>query len=272
VNDANLKPIVLIRGAGEMASGIAYRVHLNGYRVCLTEIPFPLAVSRANTFSDAVFDGEKSVCGVTAERVATIEEIESVWGKGRIPLVIDAETNIKKSLRQDVLVDATMAKKHTGTCIDDAPFVIGVGPGFYAGRDVHVVVETENSHGNLGNLIRQGEAEINTGIPVETGGATFDRVLWSPVAGVFKSDMRIGDPVKAGQIIGTVDSVPLVAKIGGKLRGIIRDGTAAPEGAKLIEIDSVNREEVFYLIRGKIWNVGEAVVEAIKQQLMHPVT
>jgi len=266
MNKTDFKPIVLVRGAGEMATGIAYRLHLQNYRVCLTEIPYPLAVSRANTFSDAVFDGQKSVCDVTAERVnPSVEEIERVWQKGNIPLVIDAEANIKKALRPDVFVDAIMAKKPAGTGINDAPFVIGIGPGFYAGKDVHIVVETDDSHGNLGKLIQHGEAEINTGIPVATGGATFDRVLWAPLAGIFKSDLRIGDSITKGQIVGMIGNVSLVAKSDGKLRGIIRDDTTVPEGAKLIEIDSVNREEVFYLIRGKIWNVGGAVIKAIKQ-------
>ena len=256
---------ILVRGAGEMATGIAYRLTVSGLRVCVTEIPNPLAVSRANTFSDAVFDGEKTVCGVTAVRVgALVNGIETVWQAGRIPLVIDPDAGIKTQLHPDVLVDAIMAKKKTGTTINDAPLVVGIGPGFYAGSDVHIVVETNDSRGNLGKLIYMGEAEQNTGVPVAVGGVTFERVLWAPEAGLFKSDLLIGDSVIKGQAVGEVNDVPLTAKISGKLRGIIRDGTTVPAGAKLIEIDSENPEEVFSLIRGKIWNVAGAVVNAIQ--------
>jgi len=257
---------ILIRGAGEMATGIAFRLAASGFPVCVTEVPNPLAVSRANTFSDAVFDGEKTVCGITAVRVAaSVKEIAAVWQKGNIPLVIDPDAAIRTLLRPDVLVDAIMAKKKTVTGIDYAPLVIGIGPGFYAGRDVHIVIETNDSQGNLGKVIFQGEAEKNTGVPVAVGGVTFDRVLWAPESGLFKSDLQIGDPVIEGQIVGKVNNILLTAKISGKLRGIIRDGTVVPLGAKLIEIDSINQESVFYPIRGKIWNVGGAVVEAIRQ-------
>jgi xanthine dehydrogenase accessory factor len=257
---------VLVRGAGEMATGIAFRLATSGCRVCVTEVPNPLAVSRANTFSDAVFDGEKTVCGVTAVRVAaSVTDIETVWQAGRVSLVIDPEAAIRTQLSPDVLVDAIMAKKKTSTIIDYAPLVIGIGPGFYAGRDVHIVIETNDSQGNLGKLIFQGEAEKNTGVPVAVRGITFDRVLWAPENGLFKSDLQIGDVVTEGQIVGKVNNISLMAKISGKLRGIIRDGTTVPSGAKLIEIDSVNSESVFYLIRGKIWNVGGAVVDAIQQ-------
>jgi xanthine dehydrogenase accessory factor len=259
------KPVVLIRGAGEMASGIAYQVHLNNYYICLTEIPNPLAVSRANSFSDAVFDGAKTVCGVTAERVpADIKEIECVWEKGNIPLVIDADAEVKALLHPDILIDAIMAKKPTGTGINDAPMVIGIGPGFYAGKDVHIVVETNNSKGNAGRLIYKGEAEKNTGIPVEVGGFKSERVIWAPGNGVFTTSMQIGDAVETGKILGTVNNIPLRAQINGKLRGFIRNGARITAGTKLIEIDPIYDTDVFSVIRGKIWTVSSRVVKAIR--------
>jgi len=258
-------PKVLIRGAGEMASGIAYQVHLNNYRVCLTEIPNPLTVSRANSFSDAVFDGTKTVCGVTAEKVsANLRNIEGTWEKGYIPLVIDADAEVKKLLHPDILIDAIMAKKPTGTSINDAPLVIGIGPGLHAGRDVHIVVETNDSNGNAGKLIYDGEAENNTGTPVEVGGFKTERVIWAPGDGVFTTGIQIGHSVKTGEIVGLVNDIPLRAQINGKLRGFIRNGTIVTTGVKLIEIDPIFDENVFGLIRSKIWTVSGAVVEAIK--------
>ena len=173
-------PRVLIRGAGEMASGIAYHAYINGCRVCLTEIDSPLAVSRANSFSDAVFEGVKIVCGVTAVKVGNyLREIEKSWSVGRIPLVVDTEANVKEILCPNVLIDATMTKVGTTTKITDAPLVIGIGPGFTAGKNVHIVIETNDRKGNAGKLILKGDAEENNRLPIETGGVTFERVLWA---------------------------------------------------------------------------------------------
>lgn len=259
------KTVVLIRGAGEMASGIAYQVYLNKYHVCVTEIPNPLTVSRANSFSDAVFDGTKSVCGATAERVPMhLRDIEGTWEKGYIPLVIDADADVRKLLRPHVLIDAIMAKKPTGTSINDAPLVIGIGPGFYAGKDVHVVVETNDSNGNAGKLIYEGEAEKNTGTPVNVGSFKTERVIWAPESGVFTTLMKIGDPVKAGDIIGLFNGTQLVAQINGRLRGFIHDGTVVSAGTKLIEIDPLYEADAFGLIRSKIWTVSEAVIKAMQ--------
>lgn len=173
--------IVLIKGGGEVASGIAHRLHRSHFRVCLTEIANPLAVSRGTAFSETVFDGVKTIMGVTAELVsASPEEIYRVWQQGNIPIVVDPEASIKEKIKPDILVDTIMTKRNIRTKITDAPLVIGVGPGFYAGRDVHIVVETNHSN-NLGKVILDGEAEENTGIPVAIGGLTKERVIWARV-------------------------------------------------------------------------------------------
>ena len=161
--------IVLIRGGGEVASGVAHRLHRSHFRVCLTEVSNPVAVARGVTFSEAIFNGVKTIMGVTAELTsATREEIRRVWQRGNIAIIVDLEALIRDKLKPDVLVDALMAKRNTGTGIADAPLVIGLGPGFYAGRDVHVVIETSHEQ-NLGRVITTGEAEKNTGAPVEIG-------------------------------------------------------------------------------------------------------
>lgn len=255
--------IVLIKGGGEVASGIAHRLHRSHFRVCLTELANPRAVSRGTTFSEAVFDGVKTIMGVKAELVpASPEEIYRVWQQGNIPIVIDPEASIKERIKPDVLVDAIVAKQNTGTKIIDAPLVIGLGPGFYAGRDVHIVVETNHSR-NLGRVILEGEAERNTGIPVAIGGLTKERVVWAPQAGIFTTNRVIGDSVVAHQIIGQVGDVPLEAPIGGMLRSLLRDGVRVSKGSKLIEIDPVNDRAICNFITDKMRKIGEGVVEAI---------
>jgi len=255
--------IVLIRGGGEVASGIAHRLHRSHFRVCLTEIANPLAVSRGTTFSEAVFDGVKTIEGVRGELVPTsLEEIHRVWRQGDIPIVIDPDVSIKHKLKPDVLVDATMAKRNTGTEITDAPLAIGMGLGFYAGRDVHIVVETNHSN-NLGRVILEGEAERNTGTPVAIGGLTKERVVWAPEAGVFTSNREIGDSVVAGEVVGWVGDQPLEAPVSGMLRGLIRSGLRVPKGTKLIEVDPVNDKAVCYVIRDKMRAIGGGVLEAI---------
>ena len=148
---------MLIRGAGEIASSIAYRLCRCHFKVCLTEIEKPQAVSRGAAFSEAVFDGAKTIMEVTAELVPpSLDEVYNAWKRGNIPLVINPYASIKDKLKPDVLVDAIMAKQNIGTKITDAPLVIGVGPGFYAGRDVHMVIESNHSN-NLGGIILEGE-------------------------------------------------------------------------------------------------------------------
>ncbi len=260
--------VVLIKGGGEVASGIAYRLHRSHFRVCLTEIANPLAVSRGTTFSEAIFDGVKTIMGVRAELVlASPEEIYRVWEQGNIPIIVDPGTSIKEKIKPDVLVDAIMAKRSTRiTKLTDAPLVIGVGSGFYAGRDVHIVVETNHIH-NLGKVILEGKAEENTGIPVEIGGLTKERVIWAPRAGIFTTDKEIGDSVGAGEVIGRVGDLPLKAPMGGMLRGLLRSGVRVSKGSKLIEVDHINDSAICNLITDKIMVIGEGVLKAIMMKL-----
>ena len=256
--------VVLIRGGGEVASGIAYRLHFSHLKVCLMEVAAPLAVTRGTTFSEAVFDGVKEVMGVKAELVPTQqEEIRRVWRQGNMPIVIDPEMSIKDRIKPDVLVDAIMAKRNKGTRITDAPLVIGVGPGFCAGKDVHIVVESNHS-GSLGRVILDGEAEKDTGVPVPVGGLTKERIVWSPRAGIFTSNKEIGDSAVAGEVIGHVDDQPLKAPISGMLRGLIRSGVRVTEGKKLIEVDPVHDRVACNFMTHKVIAIGEGVLQAIK--------
>ncbi len=256
--------VVLIKGGGEIASGIAYRLYRSHFRVCLTEVAVPLAVSRGTSFSEAVFDGAKTIEGVTAQLVAmSLKEIHQVWQKEKIPIIVDPTASIREEIKPDVLVDATMTKRNIETAkITDAPLVIGMGPGFYAGRDSHIVVETNHSN-NLGRVILKGEAEKNTGTPVAIGGFTKERVIWAPQAGNFTTDREIGDSVIAGEIVGRVGNLGLKAPISGMLRGLLRNGAEVSEGAKLVEVDTVNDKAVCYVIRDKMRAIAGGVLEAI---------
>ena len=255
--------IVLIKGGGEVASGIAHRLHRCHFRVCLTETDNPLAVSRGTSFSEAIFDGVKTIEGVTAELVSTsVEDINRVWKRGNIPIAKDPRTLIREQLEPDVLIDAIMAKKNTGTIITNAPLVIGMGIGFYAGRDVHIVVETNHSN-NLGRLIFEGEAERDTGTPVAIGGLTKERLVWASQRGIFTSNHEIGNTVNAGETVGWVGKSPLAAPVSGILRGLIRSGVRVSKVDKLVEIDPVNDSTVCYTIRDKMRAIAGGVLEAI---------
>jgi xanthine dehydrogenase accessory factor len=262
--------VVLIKGGGEIASGVAHRLHRAHFRVCLTEIKNPLAVCRGNSFSEAVYDGAKTVEGVTAELSgASPEAIQGVWKRGNIAIAVDPGTSVKDMLKPDVLVDAIMAKRNTGTGIADAPLVIGLGTGFTAGQDVHVVVETLHGN-NLGRVILEGQAEPDNKTPVAIGGLAGERVIWSQQAGIFTSDLKIGNSVTRHQTVGWLDSSPLEVPVSGLLRGLLRSGTRVPAGAKLVEIDPVNDESVCYTIRDKMRAIAGGVLEAIMMKYNTP--
>lgn len=257
--------IVLIKGAGEMATGVAHRLFRSGFRVCLTEIIEPLAVRRAVSFCEAVFEKEKEVEGVTARLVGMEKDVRLAWKDGRIPLVIDPEANIRRFIEPDVLVDAILAKENLGTRIGDAPLVIGLGPGFRAGEDVHAVIETNRGH-NLGRIIEKGEAEPNTGVPGNIGGYTWERVLRAPAAGIFRAKNKIGDKVQAGETVAEVEGVPVKAGISGVLRGILRDGIRVKEQMKAGDIDPRGTRENCFTISEKARAIAGGVLEAILRE------
>ena len=254
--------IVLIRGGGEIASGVAHKLARVNFRVCLTETPHPLAVSRGVAFCEAIYDGDKEVEGVVAKKVESANEISKTWQENKLPIIVDPEALVKEALKPQILVDAIMAKKNLGTRITDAPLVIGLGPGFKAGRDVHMVVETNDSQ-NLGKVIMEGEAEKDTGIPIAVAGLTFERALHSPANGIFQTNKDIGDMVAAGDVIASVAKKPVKAEIGGILRALLRSGTVVEKGTKLGEIDPTGNKEACFTIRPKMSKIADGVLEAI---------
>jgi xanthine dehydrogenase accessory factor len=253
---------VLVRGAGEMASGVAHRLARSGFRVCMTELQKPMAVRRLVCFSEAVYENFCVVDGLKGRRVFSLPQIEHCWKLGEVPVIVDAEASIRSQLFPDVIVDGVMAKRNTGTAVGDAPLVIGLGPGFKAGRDVHVVIETNRGHW-LGKVIDQGSAEPNTGQPANIMGYQQERVLKSAKAGMFLTQRTIGSLVRKGQEVGKLDNDPVHAEINGILRGILRTSTYVYAGTKLGDIDP--RSELSYCstISDKARTISGGVVEAI---------
>ncbi len=264
LNLANLK--VLLRGGGEMASGIAYRLHCCHMRVLITEVPMPTTVRRPVAFAEAVYRGTHAVEGVQAVRVGSLREASKVWKNGGIPLLVDPEAKVWESMRPTVLVDAIMAKKNMGTDKSQAQVVVGVGPGFTAGVNVHAVVETNRGH-HLGRVLWQGRAEENTGVPAPVSGYTDERVLRVPQKGLFESLHEIGDLVSPGDVVAKVDGHPLRARINGVLRGLLENGIEVEEGIKAGDIDPRGEREYCYLISDKARAIAGGVLEAILHSL-----
>jgi len=257
--------IVVIKGAGEMATGIASRLYMSHIRhIVMTEIPEPISVRRTVAFSEVVFDGEMVVEGVQAERIMTTENVQGVWKKGSIPVIVDPEWTIVKVLKPDIVIDAIMAKRNLGTKKTEAPYVIGVGPGFSAPEDVHAVVESNRGH-NLGRVFYDGAAEPHTGIPGPTMGYTSERVLRSPHNGLVRHVKALGDMVKKGEIILYVDETPVHATIDGLLRGLIRE-IRVKDKEKIGDIDPRGVKEYCFTITEKARAIGGGVMEAIMHE------
>jgi xanthine dehydrogenase accessory factor len=255
--------VVLIRGAGEMASGVAHRLHQSHFKICMIEISHPLAVRREVTFSEAIYEGEKEIEGIRAKLISKLEEVELTWEQGAIPILIDPDAKIARNfLKPDVLVDAIMAKKNLGTQLNDAPLVIGLGPGFTAEKDVHIVIET-NRGNNLGKMILKGSAEPDTGIPGEIGGYTIERLLRTMNKGVFHPQRSIGERVNKGAVVAVVEDFPVIAKISGVVRGLLRDGVEVKKGMKVGDIDPRGKRELCFTISDKARAIGGGVLEAI---------
>jgi xanthine dehydrogenase accessory factor len=256
----NLK--VLIRGGGELASAVACRMAESHFNVIMTEVSQPQAVRRNVSFCEVVYEGRKTVEGKTARLVASAGEARAAWKAGEIALIVDPDTTIRSELKPDVEIDAIIAKKNPGTRITDAELVIGLGIGFEAGKDVHVVIETNRGH-NLGRVMRQGIAEPDTGDPGNIGGYTTERVMRAPRGGTFETVKKIGDTVKASDIVAYVEGEPVKAAIPGIVRGLLRDGTPVTKGLKAGDVDPRGNKEYCYTISDKGRTISGGVLEAI---------
>ncbi|OIQ58660.1 hypothetical protein MOTE_18480 [Moorella thermoacetica] len=256
------RELVVIKGAGDLASGVAHRLHQSGFQVIMTEIPKPTVIRRAVAFAEAVYNGETTVEGVTARLVSDPESALAVTRQGEVAVLVDPRAGVIAALKPRIVVDAILAKTNLGTRIDQAPIVIALGPGFTAGKDAHAVIETQRGH-YLGRVIWQGEAAANTGIPGEVMGYREERVLRAPADGVFRSCKAIGDPVRAGETVATVDGIPLRARISGVLRGILHDGLQVTAGLKAGDVDPRGERDYCFIISDKARAIGGGVLEAI---------
>lgn len=258
----NERNLILIRGAGDLASGIALRLWRSGFRVVMTELPQPTTIRRTVAFSQAVLDGQTVVEGVTARRAENAAEALSLLAQGCLPVLADPETRCREALRPDVLVDAILAKRNLGTAIKGAPIVIGVGPGFTAGLDCHAAVETMRGH-TLGRVLYAGSPLPNTNIPGLIGGFAGERVLRAPADGIFREERRIGDRVKAGDVVGWVGESPMRATLDGVLRGLLASGVPAHRGMKAGDVDPRNDPSYCHTASDKALAIGGGVLEAI---------
>jgi xanthine dehydrogenase accessory factor len=254
---------ILIRGAGEMATGTGFRLHRSGFtRILMTEIAEPLAIRRLVCFSEAVYEGSCSVEGLRAVAISRFDEAQAAWDNRSIPVIVDPSNACLDAFKPDVVVDAILAKKNLGTSINDAPLVIGFGPGFCANCDVHFVVETNRGH-NLGRLIQEGMSEPDTGTPGVVGGESAKRVVRSPADGTLSTTYRIGTMVERGEVIGKVDGAEVTASLSGVLRGLIRPGIRVERGLKIGDVDPRGNPEYCSTISEKARAIGGTVLEAI---------
>ena len=254
---------VLIRGAGDIATGIALRLYRARIQVIMTDLPKPTAIRRTVCFSQAIVHGETEVEGVRAVYAADVPTAEEIAARGDIPVLADPDCACRAALRPDALVDAILAKRNLGTRITDAPVVVGVGPGFTAGEDCRAVIETMRGH-TLGRVIWSGSAVPNTGVPGNIGGYTIERVMHSPCAGEFRALRQIGDTVEAGETVAVVGGEPLCAKITGTLRGILPEGFYVPrKGFKSADVDPRCRLFHCFTASDKALAVGGGVLEAV---------
>lgn len=253
---------VLIRGAGDLASGIALRLFHAGLQVVMTDLPRPTAIRRTVCFSQAILHGEMTVEDVTAVLAEDVQQAKALCSRGKIAVMADPEAACIARLQPQVVVDAILAKKNLGTKINHAPCVIGVGPGFTAGLDCHAAVETMRGH-SLGRVILQGSPLPNTNIPGLIGGFAGERVLRAPAEGVFRPCREIGDMVRQGEIAGYVGDSPMLCHIGGVLRGILAEGTPVHQGMKAGDVDPRGERAYCYTVSDKALAIGGGVLEAI---------
>lgn len=253
---------VLIKGAGDLASGIACRLFRCGFSIVMTEIAVPTTVRRTVAFSRAVYENEARVEDITGVLCRTMEEIETAITDRKVAVIVDEACAIRKIWKPDVVVDAILAKRNLGTTITEANVVIGVGPGFTAGEDCHVVVETKRGH-NLGRCIRNGSAIPNTGVPGMIGGYDKERIIRASADGSFSGAVQIGDRVVKGDIVGYVDETPIYAEIDGVVRGLLQDGVPVIKGMKSGDIDPRGVVEHCYTVSDKATAIGGGVLEGI---------
>ncbi len=255
--------VILMRGGGDLATGVALRLKRAGFPLAVLELPRPLVVRRAVALASAVHQGSIEVEGVRGVLTSSVEAACALlWDDHTVPVLVDPTGETLSAFAPTVLVDARMAKRNIDTRMDQAPLVVALGPGFEAGRDCHAVVETNRGHW-LGRVYWQGSAEPDTGTPGVVAGHGAERVLRAPVAGTVRALAEIGQQVDAGQVVAEVEGVPVRAPFPGVVRGLIADGTQVPAGLKIGDIDPRGKREHCFTVSDKALAVGGGVLEAV---------
>lgn len=254
--------LTFIRGAGDLATGIALRLHRAGISVVMADIAEPTCIRRTVAFSEAIRCGSARVEGVRASLGATPDELRAIVERGEVAVAVDPNAELVADLAPDAVVDAILAKRNLGTTMDMAPIVIGVGPGFTAGEDCHAAVETKRGH-YLGRVLYTGSPIANTGVPGIIAGVGAQRVLRSPADGPFECVREIGDIVTAGEVVGRVAGEPMLATIDGVLRGLLAPGVPAFKGMKAGDIDPRGDASFVKTVSDKATAVGGGVLEAL---------
>ena len=254
--------LIVVRGAGDLATGVIVRLAKAGYRVCVLEIEQPTTIRRTVAFSEAVYAGEVTLESVVCRKVESDQEAKTLLDQGIVALMVDPDGSVIERLRPFAVVDAIIAKKNLGTDKTMAPLVIALGPGFEAGVNCDYVIETKRGH-DLGKVISKGCAEANTGIPGEIGGFAEERVLHSPGAGTFVAHKKIGDMVRKGEKMATVGTDEIIAPIDGVVRGMLHDGIAVPKNFKVADIDPRGITSYCETISDKARALGGSVLEVI---------
>ena len=256
------KLLVAVVGGGDLASGVIYRLHRAGFPLVVTELAKPLLVRRKVCYGAAVFEGQVTIESITACLVDCADDVHPETAGGKIPVLIDEAGASLPALRPTIIVDARMAKRNLGSTISDATLVIGLGPGFTAGIDVHAVIETNRGH-NLGRCIWEGVAEPDTGTPGNVAGKTATRVLRAPRAGCLQSHFDIGERIGEGQVVATVAGEPIIAQFDGILRGIIHESVFVTPGMKVGDLDPRIDRQFSFTISDKSLAIGGGVLEAV---------
>ncbi len=255
---------ILIRGAGDIASGTLLRLKRCGYSVVALETSTPTAIRRTVSFCEAVYAGAMTIEGVTARLVKDLPTTPTTW----IPLLIDPEGRCIRKIRPVAVIDGILAKRNLGTSLDMAPATIALGPGFTAGEDVHAVIETKRGH-TLGRVLWRGAALPNTGIPGVVGGVGKERVIHAPVGGTIHISQDIGSKVEQNDPIAYIDNTPIPAPISGIVRGMLREGFQVPQGMKMADIDP-RPEADWHTVSDKALAVAGGVLEALLQMGVRP--
>lgn len=254
--------LVLIRGAGDIATGVAVRLHHAGFQVIMTDLPKPTVIRRSVSFAQSIYTKMTQVEDVTAIHAKNDKDAKTIIANGHIPVLIDKSCQYLSSLKPKFVVDAILAKHNLGTHKTMAPITIALGPGFIAGEDCHAVIETNRGH-YLGKIIYQGKTADNTGIPGNIGGYTYERVLRSPCNGLFNSDRQIGELVNEGDIIAYIDKTPIYAPLSGMIRGLLQNNLTVSKGFKVGDIDPRGSKADYTTISDKARAIGGSVLEAM---------